>query len=156
MGSHGNYGDVGEYQLSVASYSGARIRFRSANDPARHGRIEPHRHLLDNSKLILNWIDASWETGYRIERSPNGVGNWTVLGTVGQNIPSYTDSGLTTGTRYYYRVVTLDALGDAATSAVAYGTTTGGRTPCRRWPRRPRPRPARSPGPRPCSGAGRR
>ncbi len=41
-----------------------------------------------------------------------------MIGTVGQNIPSYTDT--TAGsTTYYYRVVTLDSLGAAATSAVA-------------------------------------
>ena len=72
-----------------------------------------------DTKLILNWTDSSGETGYRVERSPDGTTGWTVLSTLGKNVTSYTNSDLTLGTRYYYRIVTLDATGDAATSAVA-------------------------------------
>ncbi|MCC6125341.1 MAG: cadherin domain-containing protein, partial [Pirellulales bacterium] len=86
-------------------------------------RAGPISNLVVNSisptQLVLDWEDASGETGYRIERSLDGVSGWTTAGTVGQNVPSFTNSGLTANTRYYYRVVTLDALDDAATSAVA-------------------------------------
>ena len=73
---------------------------------------------LSPSQIVVNWYDASGETGYRIERSTNGT-TWTTAGTVGVNIPMFSDIGLTAGTTYYYRVVTLDAAGDAAVSSVA-------------------------------------
>jgi regulation of enolase protein 1 (concanavalin A-like superfamily) len=75
------------------------------------------------TQLILNWTDSSSETGYRIERSPDGTTGWAARATVSANVTSYTDSGLTSGVRYYYRVATLDASGDAATSATALGVT---------------------------------
>jgi hypothetical protein len=63
-------------------------------------------------QLILNWRDASGESGYRVERSPDGVGNWAVVGSVGRNVPSFTDVGLSAATVYHYRVIPTSALGD--------------------------------------------
>jgi hypothetical protein len=68
-----------------------------------------------NSTLIVNWTDASGETGYRLERSINGT-TWNTVTMLAANVPSYTDTGRTSSTQYYYRVVTLDAGGDAAVS----------------------------------------
>ena len=64
------------------------------------------------SQIILNWRDTDGETGYRIERAPEGSEAWVARGTVGANVPSFTDSGLTVDTRYRYRVVPLSAAGD--------------------------------------------
>ena len=120
VGSHGNYSDVGEYDFSVAPYGGTPYPSDSLTAPRGTAvtDLTVSTWSAYPSDRILNWIAGSWETGYEIERSPDGVSNWTVIGTVGQNIPSYTDT--TAGsTTYYYRVVTLDSLGAAATSAVA-------------------------------------
>ena len=66
---------------------------------------------------VLDWKvqRTSGETGFRIERSTDRI-SFSSLATVSANRPSYTDSGLDTNTTYYYRVVTLDSLGDAATT----------------------------------------
>ena len=74
------------------------------------------------TSLILNWKDTSGETGYRIEQSTDGS-TFTTHGTVGKNIPSYTDINLAAGTTYYYRLVATSSLGDAPPSAVANGST---------------------------------
>lgn len=76
----------------------------------------------NETQLILNWRDASGETGYRIERSTDGT-NFATVATVGINVPSYTDSGLTSGATYTYRVVTLDAQGDSVTSGTSSSST---------------------------------
>lgn len=74
------------------------------------------------SQIILNWRDAQSETGYRIERSTDGT-NWATRGTVGKNVPSYTDNGLAGGTSYQYRVVSFNADGDGGmTSALTEST----------------------------------
>ncbi|HBO43214.1 MAG TPA: hypothetical protein DD670_04625, partial [Planctomycetaceae bacterium] len=78
---------------------------------------------ISTSQLVIDWQDASGETGYRIERSLTGTGGWTTVGTVGRNVPSFTNSGLTAGTKYFYRIVSLDASGDAAVSAVVSNYT---------------------------------
>ncbi len=89
------------------------------NGVTRAGAVTNIRIIsYTTSELVLDWSDASGETGYRIERSPNGTSNWTTIGSVGRNVPIFANTGLAGNTRYYYRVVTLDGGGDAATSAV--------------------------------------
>lgn len=73
-------------------------------------------------KLILNWRDVSGETGYRIERAPDGTANWSVRATVGVNVPSYTDTSLAADTRYRYRVTAISPFGDSLVAATT-GTT---------------------------------
>ncbi len=52
------------------------------------------------TSLKLDWTDnANNETGVRIERSLNGT-TWSQITTVGVNVTTYTNTGLTTGTRY--------------------------------------------------------
>ncbi|WP_162659645.1 FG-GAP-like repeat-containing protein [Tuwongella immobilis] len=63
-------------------------------------------------KLILNWRETTGETGYRIERSGDGGATFQVVGNVGANIPSYTDTGLMPGTNYQYRVIPTSDIGD--------------------------------------------
>jgi YDG domain/GEVED domain/Cadherin domain len=69
----------------------------------------------------LDWIDTSGETGYRIERSTDGVA-YTTIGTVGVNIPSYTASSLATGTTYFFRVTPTSAFGDGPSTVLSGGT----------------------------------
>ena len=70
---------------------------------------------LSSSQVRLNWTDRSaTETGFRIERSPVTNTNYTEIATVGANTTSFTDSGLSEATRYWYRVRAYNA---ATTSA---------------------------------------
>ena len=65
----------------------------------------------------LRWADnAVTEAGYKIERSTDGV-NFTQIGTVGANVTSYNDTGLSSGTTYYYRVRAYSQLGDSPYSS---------------------------------------
>ena len=99
------------------------LRRRQRYHPGRCGDQFAHHFLSATSELVLDWTDASGETGYRIERSLNGTSGWTTVGTVGKNVPMFNNTGLTVGTQYYYRVVTLDGSGDAATSTVVTNFT---------------------------------
>ena len=61
----------------------------------------------------LRWVDnAVTEAGYKIERSTDGV-NFTQIGTVGANVTTYNDMGLSSGATYYYRVRAYSQLGDS-------------------------------------------
>ena len=67
--------------------------------------------------MLLNWTDNSaTETGFRIERSPVTDTNFTEIATVGANTTSFTDSGLSEATRYYYRVRAYNAYTTSAYS----------------------------------------
>jgi fibronectin type 3 domain-containing protein len=89
------------------------------NEITRAGAVSNLRIVsYTPTELVLDWTEASGETGYRVERSPNGTSSWTTIGTPGKNVTTVNSTGLTTNTQYYYRVVTLDGSGDAAISAV--------------------------------------
>jgi hypothetical protein len=72
--------------------------------------------------INLTWTDNSNnETGFKIERGTDGV-NFSQITTVGANVTSYKNSGLTSGVRYYYRVRATSGAGDSAYSNVANAT----------------------------------
>jgi predicted phage tail protein len=72
--------------------------------------------------VTLNWTDNSNnETGFKIERSTDGV-NFTQITTVGANVVTYKNTGLTSGTTYQYRVRATNGSGDSAYSNVASAT----------------------------------
>ena len=72
---------------------------------------------LSSTEIRLNWTDnANNETGFQIDRSPNGTSGWTQIATVNGNVTTYTNSGLTAGTTYFYRVRSTNAAGASANS----------------------------------------
>lgn len=59
---------------------------------------------VSSSQINLNWQDnSSNENGFSIERSTNGV-NFSEITEVGSGVTSYSDTGLSENTTYYYRV----------------------------------------------------
>jgi beta propeller repeat protein len=57
------------------------------------------------TSIALTWSDnADNETGYKIERRKSTVATWTVIKTTLANVTSFTNTGLTTGRSYVYRV----------------------------------------------------
>ena len=76
------------------------------------------------SQINLSWTDNSGtETGFRIERSPNGTGNWTEIATVDADETTYADTGLSAGTTYYYRMRAYNGAGGSGYSNVASAAT---------------------------------
>jgi hypothetical protein len=72
-----------------------------------------------SSQINLAWIDnASNETGYAIERSPNGT-TFTQIATVAANVTKFANTGLTANTRYYYRVRAVSGTMFSAYSNIA-------------------------------------
>jgi len=72
------------------------------------------------SVLSLSWTNnASDADGVLIERSPNGSTGWTEIADLAAGFTSYTDTGLSSGTTYYYRVAAYNEYGSSAWSDVA-------------------------------------
>ncbi len=80
-----------------------------------------------STNILLTWQDKSDnETGFNIERSPDGLGGWTLLGTTptaAANSTSYNNGSLTCGTPYYYRVQSVNAAGGSDYSNIAGAVT---------------------------------
>jgi predicted CXXCH cytochrome family protein len=86
------------------------------------------------STVELAWKPGSDNTGiaaYNIYRSVDGV-SFVYLSTVQGNKLSFTDTGLNAGTKYYYKVTSLDLAGNespvANSTAVAVSTVGNART----------------------------
>jgi fibronectin type 3 domain-containing protein len=81
-----------------------------------------------NAQVTLNWNGVSGATSYKVKRSTTSGGPYTVInGSV--TATSYTDTGLTNGTTYYYVVSAVNASGEGPNSAQASATPTAGPTP---------------------------
>lgn len=73
---------------------------------------------VSGSQLKLTWTNVAGESGYHIERSADGVNDWSLITTAAANVVTYTDTSLTNDTVYYYRVTAINNSGSAAASAV--------------------------------------
>jgi fibronectin type 3 domain-containing protein len=75
------------------------------------------------SGIDVAWQDVAGESGYGVQRSPDGVSGWVQVGSTGQDVVSFSDTGLAPSTTYFYRVVATSQNGDSAPSAVVSATT---------------------------------
>jgi beta-galactosidase len=73
--------------------------------------------LPDDGQIYLSWNAYSGATGYKVKRSLAGSGPFTTMASTSQN--SYTDTGLTNGTAYYYVVSALVGSQESSNSAPA-------------------------------------
>ncbi len=80
-------------------------------------------NATSSSAISLAWTDnATNETGFKVERSPDGA-TFTQVATTAAGTSGYSDNGLAAGTKYYYRVCAYNSAGDSADSNMAAATT---------------------------------
>jgi titin len=72
--------------------------------------------------ITVSWIAVLDAASYLVERSTDGISNWTTAGTTISAL-TLADGGLSAGTTYYYRVTAIDTAGSSAPSAVVNATT---------------------------------
>jgi autotransporter-associated beta strand protein len=78
---------------------------------------------ISASQIDLTWSDNSTnESSFRIERSPDNV-NFSQIATTAAGVTNYSDTGLSAGTTYFYRVRASNAGGNSPYSTVASATT---------------------------------
>ena len=77
-----------------------------------------------SSQVGLSWTDNSPnESGFEIERRLLPDGEFGTVGSVGEDVTDFTDSGLAGGTSYGYRVRATNGAGSSAYSDEATATT---------------------------------
>ncbi|MFM8912285.1 MAG: fibronectin type III domain-containing protein, partial [Flammeovirgaceae bacterium] len=74
--------------------------------------------------IDLTWVDASDnETAFQIERSITSGSGFALIATPVANSVSYTDTGLTENTTYYYRIRAINANGNSGYTSQIVATT---------------------------------
>ncbi len=77
-------------------------------------------------------INLSWRgngaTQFKIERSLTGSSGWSQIAAIVNGATTYSNSGLSSNTRYYYRVRAYNSYGNSAYSNTANALTGGGAT----------------------------
>ena len=76
------------------------------------------------TQIRLGWVDNSTdESGFKIERSPDGAAGWTQVYTTVTNVTAYTDTNLMGNTTYYYKVRAYHGDEDSEYTNIASATT---------------------------------
>jgi len=79
---------------------------------------------VSSIRISLSWFDNSDnEAAFVIERKTGEAGTYAPIATLGLNVTSYSDTGLTKNTTYYYRVKATNVVGPSAYSNEANATT---------------------------------
>jgi phosphodiesterase/alkaline phosphatase D-like protein len=85
---------------------------------------------VSSSQIGLTWTDNSNnEDGFGIERSLSPSSGFAQIATVGANVSSYANTGLSPNTTYYYRVRAYNAAGNSGYSNTASATTQSALSP---------------------------
>lgn len=78
---------------------------------------------VSTAQINLVWVDNSDnEDGFRIERSLNGI-TWAELDTVAAGVEAFSDTTITAGVSYRYRVIAYNAGGESDPSSTATSNT---------------------------------
>ncbi len=79
---------------------------------------------ISSSQINLSWTDSDTEQGFKIERCTGvGCSDFAQIATVGANVTSYSNTGLTASTSYSYRVRAYNSAGDSGYSNTASAVT---------------------------------
>ena len=76
-----------------------------------------------NAQVSLSWSASANATGYYVKRSTTSGGPYAQI--AGTSSTSFTDTGVTNGTKYFYVVSSYNSAGQSANSAEASATPTG-------------------------------
>lgn len=121
------------YTYRVFAYAGSTDSANSNAVIATTGLAAPGNvtaSALTASAITLSWTETNaGETGYQIQRSPNGSSGWTTLTTTAAGTTSYTDSNLSYSTTYYYLITALGPNSTSAAAPVVNATTASSDTP---------------------------
>lgn len=114
------------YQYKVTAFSGNGESGYSNSILAGHLALPTGLGAAAASQIRINltWTDTNVaESGYKVERSPNGSTGWTQIGSTGANATTYSDDTLACATPYYYRVRAYAGSSNSGYSNTANATT---------------------------------
>jgi hypothetical protein len=137
-----NFGQIATTGANVTTYSDTGLnestkyyyRVRASNSggdsaPSNTASAPAAPSLLtaapaSSTSVDLSWMDnSSDETQFKIERTDDAGQNFTEIATVGANVTTYPDTGLTPMSAYTYQVRASNLVGDSSYSNTASALT---------------------------------
>ncbi len=115
---------------SLAAYdkgSIALIALKGAAPTAVPGIPANISAYAGDKSVSLSWSDTATATSYRVYRSATVNGTYALIGS--PTSASFTDTGLTNGTAYYYKIAAANSVGVGTQSAAAVATPAQGAAP---------------------------
>lgn len=117
------------FYFRVRAYNGAGNSSYSNTASATTDTVTPdppsnlQATVVSSTQIDLSWTDnSSDETGFRIDRSLDNS-SWTQVGTVGSGVTTYSATGLSPDTLYYFRVRSYSGVGNSAPTSPVSATT---------------------------------
>ena len=110
------------YRVTASYVNGTSPRSNAVNTTTVPGIPTGVNATAESFNVItISWNAVTGATGYRIYRSASAAGTFTEIGTSGTT--SFTNSGLTASTTYYYRVAAHNSRGTGEQSSDVNTTT---------------------------------
>jgi fibronectin type 3 domain-containing protein len=106
------------YYYQVAAVNAGVTSARSSEASATP-RVQPPSGLTatpGNMRVTLTWAASAGAASYKVYRGTTPGGEGATPVATGLTTPSFTDTGLTNGTTYYYQVTAVNAGGESARS----------------------------------------
>ncbi|MEJ0034194.1 MAG: fibronectin type III domain-containing protein [Bacteroidota bacterium] len=114
-------GQIDDARIYNVALSSTQVAALAAIPPVP---TSPSAVAASSSAINLTWTDASTtETGFAIERSTTSGSGYTLVTTTAANATSYSDTGLTASTPYYYRIRAVADNANSAYTSEFTGTT---------------------------------
>jgi hypothetical protein len=115
------------YRVQATNAAGSSAWSNTANATTTGGLPAAPSNLVAKSgscrAINLTWVDNSNnETSFQISRSLSLNGTYTNIATLPANTTAYTNTGLTLGRKYYYKVRSVNSTGTSGWSNTASAT----------------------------------
>jgi len=126
------YATTKDFRIRIGGNSSSNKRINEVDVVLSSAPTAPQNlsaTAISDSQIDLTWDPPSdWggdKEGYRIYRSTSSGGSYTQIDSVGASTTSYSDTGLNSGTTYYYVVTAYNSVGESSYSNEDSATTDG-------------------------------
>jgi RHS repeat-associated protein len=139
IGAGGTYGQIATAAANATSYSDPsvsagnayyyRVRATNSAGDSTYSNEASVNFVVPNAPsgltatssplggVSLGWTDnSSDETGFKLERKTGATGTYSQIAALVANTTSFSDSGVSAGFTYYYRIRSTNIVGDSAYS----------------------------------------